>query len=114
MQPEVLKLLNDISNCITEINEFLGTEASFTFYNKNKMLQKAVEREFEIIGEALNRLSKLEGSPGIKNQSKIIGLRNRVIHAYDAVDNHIIWGIIQRHLPLLEQEINTLISQSKK
>jgi len=72
------------------------------------MLRRAIEREFEIIGEALNRIDKLDSSINISSKRQIIGMRNRVIHGYDKIDNAIIWGIIVRHLPLLKIEIQNL------
>ncbi len=114
MQPEVLKLLYDVQASLNEINEFLGSDRNFKKYIEDKMLQRAVERNLEIIGEAINRLSKLKDAPKIINDTKIIGLRNRIIHAYDAIDNHIIWSIINRDLPKLTEEINMLLINSSK
>ncbi len=73
------------------------------------MLRRAVERELEIIGEALNRLDKIDNNLHISSKKQIIGVRNRVIHGYDKVDNAIIWGIIIRYLPTLKQEIERLL-----
>jgi len=73
------------------------------------MLRRAIEREFEIIGEALNRIDKLEPSIKISSKKQIISVRNRVIHGYDKIDNEIIWGIIVRHLPALKIEIESLL-----
>jgi uncharacterized protein with HEPN domain len=73
------------------------------------MLRRAIEREFEIIGEALNRIDKIDQTLDIKSKKQIIGMRNRVIHGYDKIDNEIVWGVIVRHLPLLKSEISKLI-----
>jgi uncharacterized protein with HEPN domain len=73
------------------------------------MLRRAVEREFEIIGEAMNRIEKIDSSTDISSKKQIIDMRNRVIHGYDRIDNEIIWGTIVRHLPKLKQEIETLL-----
>jgi len=73
------------------------------------MLRRAIEREFEIIGEALNHIDKLEPSIKISSKKQIISVRNRVIHGYDKIDNEIIWGIIVRHLPALKIEIESLL-----
>jgi len=61
---------------------------------KKKMLRSAVEREFEIIGEALNQLNKIDQNLPVSNKSLIVGMRNRVIHGYDKVDDEIVWGAI--------------------
>ena len=65
-----------------------------------------MERELEIIGEATNRILKIDGSIAISNARRIVDLRNRVIHAYDAVDDVIVWSIVVKSLPGLKQEIN--------
>jgi uncharacterized protein with HEPN domain len=68
----------------------------------HKMLHRAVEREFEIIGEAMSRMDKLDSTLKISNKKQIISMRNRVIHGYDKIDNEIIWGTIVRHLPIFK------------
>ncbi len=73
------------------------------------MLRRAIEREFEIIGEAMNRIDKLDSTIEISGKFQIIGMRNRVIHSYDKVDDEIIWGTIIRHLPVLKLEVDLLL-----
>jgi len=73
------------------------------------MLRRAVEREFEIIEEAMNRIEKLDPTINISSKRQIISMRNRVINGYDKIDNEIIWGTIVRHLPNLKIEINQLL-----
>lgn len=75
----------------------------------NKLLRRAVEREFEIIGEATNRILRIDKEFPLKNAGRIISLRNYVIHGYDKVDNVIIWGIISRDLPELRKEVANLL-----
>ncbi|KAF0200217.1 MAG: hypothetical protein FD170_3657 [Bacteroidetes bacterium] len=75
----------------------------------DKMLRRAIEREFEIIGEAMGRIEKLDSSLEISSKKHIISMRNRVIHGYDKIDNEIIWGTIVRHLPTLKKEIAILM-----
>jgi len=73
------------------------------------MLRRAVEREFEIIGEAMNRIDKIDSEIIISSKKQIISMRNRVIHGYDKIDDEIIWGTIVRHLPILKKEITNLL-----
>jgi len=73
------------------------------------MLRRAIEREFEIIGEAMSRIDKIGSDIIISSKKKIINMRNRVIHGYDKIDDEIIWGTIVRHLPLLKKEITNLL-----
>ncbi|MBF0119587.1 MAG: DUF86 domain-containing protein [Desulfobacterales bacterium] len=109
MKDEIKKLLFDINEAANSIFEYLGEKRDFSEYDKNKMLRRAIEREFEIIGEAMNNILKLDPEFPIKNARKIVALRNFVIHGYDQVDNAIIWGIISRDLLTLRNEVSTLM-----
>ena len=105
---EIKKYLLDIKISIESIEEYLN-KREFNTYMKDKMLRRAVEREFEIIGEAMTRLDKIEPDLQISSKKLIIGLRNRVIHGYDKIDDEIIWGAIVRHLPVLKEEVIHLL-----
>ncbi len=109
MNDEVKKFLTDIIESINSIGQYLDNCNDFTQYESNKMLKRAVERELEITGEAISRIKKTNPSIIITSSRKIIDLRNKVIHAYDAVDDAIIWGIIVRHLPVLKTEVENLL-----
>lgn len=109
MQHSIKMYLSDISNSIESIYEYLGEERNFMNYESNKLLRRAVERELEIIGEAVNRLLKIDPNIDISDARRIVNLRNWVIHAYDNVDNVIIWGIINKDLPLLEKQVRKLL-----
>ncbi|NJB81928.1 HepT-like ribonuclease domain-containing protein [Wenyingzhuangia aestuarii] len=111
MKREVKKYLYDIKTSIESINEYLGNERDFFKYEENKILRRAVEREIEIIGEATNRILKIEHEIVIENARKIVDTRNWVIHAYDSVDNTIIWGIVTIHLPKLLIEVEQLLEK---
>lgn len=108
------KYLFDIQESINSIEDFLGEKRDFNVYMSNKMLRRAIEREFEIIGEAMNRIMKLHPEIQILGKYQIIGMRNRVIHGYDKIDDSIIWGTIVRHLPSLKIEIDTLLSLTNR
>lgn len=105
MQLEIKKYLFDIVVSIDSIYDFLGTERNFFNYQSNKLLRRAVEREIEIIGEALNKILRLDTDINISNARQIVDTRNWVIHGYDKVDDVIIWGIVISHLPKLKAEI---------
>jgi uncharacterized protein with HEPN domain len=109
METEVKKFLFDIYESIDSIEKYLGDKRDFNVYMTDKMLRRAVEREFEIIGEAMNRIEKLDSTITISSKKLIISMRNRVIHGYDKIDNEIIWGTIVRHLPTLKIEIEQLL-----
>lgn len=109
MNLEVRKFLYDIKESIDSIEHYLGDKRDFNIYMADKMLRRAIEREFEIIGEAMNRIEKIDSTIEISSKKQIINLRNRVIHGYDKIDNEIIWGTIIRHLPKLKQETAYLL-----
>ena len=77
------------------------------------MLRRAIERNVSIIGEAVNRVVKEYPDVKISNVRAIIATRNRVIHAYDAVTDDIIWKIVINDLPQLRKEVINLISEGE-
>lgn len=87
---------------------------SFDHYRKNTLLKRAVEREFEIIGEAVHRILKIDEDFPIENARNIVGLRNQVIHAYDAISDENIYVILVKHLPNLKTEIWNLLEENNK
>ncbi len=109
MDNEIKKYLFDIQESIDSIQKYLGDKRDFKVYMADKMLRRAVEREFEIIGEAMSRIEKLDSTIEISSKRQIISMRNRVIHGYDKIDNEIVWGTIVRHLPTLKIEIDNLL-----
>jgi uncharacterized protein with HEPN domain len=106
------KLLLDIIECINSIDDHLENERILENYLSNKTKRRAVEREFEIIGEAINKLLKLNPNISISYARIIVDLRNRVIHAYDSVDDILIWKIIVKDLPMLLEEATKLINEN--
>ena len=111
MEIEILKYLHDIKVSIESINSYLGGNRNFSEYQNNKMLRRAVEREFEIIGEAMKMLANIDENISITSKQQIIGMRNRVIHGYDKIDDEIVWGTIVRHLPSLHIEVSKLLEK---
>lgn len=109
MQNEIKKYLFDIKESIDSIENYLGNKRDFANYQKDKMLRRAIEREFEIIGEAIYRIDKLNQKIKITSKERIIGMRNRVIHGYDKIDDGIIWGTIIKHLPILKSDVKKLL-----
>ncbi len=110
MKLEVKKYLYDIQTSINSVEEFLGGKKDFFEYKKNKLLRRGIEREIEIIGEAMNRVLKIQPECRIENARKIVDTRNWVIHAYDSVDDVVIWNIVSNHLPKLKVEIDNLLN----
>jgi len=84
---------------------------TFTDYEADRQFRKAVEREFEVIGEALSRLAVADHEVAIQigHLPRIVGFRNRIIHGYDAIDDATVWGVIEGHLPALLNEVASLL-----
>jgi uncharacterized protein with HEPN domain len=111
-QLKIQKYLFDVQTSIDSIYLYLGEQRNFNDYMSNKQLRRSVERELEIIGEAVNRILHLEPDFPIDNARKIVGLRNLVIHAYDSISNEIVWGIVVNHLPKLRESVVTLLESN--
>lgn len=109
MTEKGLKYLADIIHAIDLIEEFTISTPLYSDYEKDQKTQSAVERQLGIIGEAVNKFDLLHPELSLKNARKIVGFRNRIIHAYDAVDSSMIWAIIKRHLNPLYQEVKQLM-----
>ena len=109
MEDEIKTWLSDIKQAIIEINDFLPDKKDFFQFQKDLKTKRAIERNVEIIGEAANRIFKKQPDIGITDIKKIIVTRNRIIHGYDSVSDEIIWSIVVKHLPKLEDEINHLL-----
>ena len=110
MKEKVLKSLYDIKIAINEIESFLPQDnMNFYDYQSNQILKRAIERNLEIIGEAISRIFKEEPSFPIEEGKRIIGLRNQIIHGYDSISDENIWSIIITHLPVLKTKVEGLI-----
>jgi len=109
MRREILKYLLDIKESIDSINDYLGDKRNFNEYKANKLLRRGIERELEIIGEATNRILKMDAGIKISESRRIVDLRNWVIHGYDKVDDVIVWGIISRDIADLKTQVEDLI-----
>lgn len=104
--------LLDIQQAIEEIFLFLGEKRNFITYQEDLKTKKAVERNLEIIGEAVNRILKADSSIQIKNAKNIIGTRNRIIHSYNNISDEVIWTIVSRELPDLLEEVKSLLDRN--
>jgi uncharacterized protein with HEPN domain len=101
--------LEDILRSIDEIFDFLPENRDFFEFQKDLKTKKAVERNIEIIGEAVNRITNFKKAEiEIQNARQIIGTRNRIAHEYDSISDEVIWTIIVRELPKLKEEITKL------
>ncbi|MFC4213310.1 DUF86 domain-containing protein [Pedobacter lithocola] len=103
------KLLTDIKISIESIYEHLDNNFDFEVYKNNKTKRRAVERELEIIGEAINKLLKINPEIIISYSRQIVDLRNKIIHAYDNANNIVLWKIIIKDIPILQKEVNNYL-----
>ena len=111
MDSKIQVCLVDILTSIERIESFFeGKPMRFEDYVADWQLRLAVERSIEIIGEAMNRILKMEPNIPITNAVAIVATRNRIIHAYDAISDEIIWAILVNHLPKLKEEVKALMS----
>ena len=99
------KYLSDILYSIKHIIRFTADTNSFEEYQSDWKTKAAVERHLGIIGEAVNKFLNESPDNSLKNAAQIISLRNRIIHAYDSIDDRIIWSVVKTHLVPLENEI---------
>ncbi|RYE50274.1 MAG: DUF86 domain-containing protein [Sphingobacteriales bacterium] len=112
MDTKIKVWLYDILNAIVEIESFFDPgEKTFEHYQSDLRTRRAIERNIEIIGEALSRLLKSDETLAISNSRKIVDTRNRIIHGYDSVSDEVIWGIVVKHLPTLKQEVEALLGE---
>lgn len=82
-------------------------------YSADRLLRRAIEREFEIIGEALHRLERLDPATAqrIPELREIIDFRNRITHGYDTIDDSVVWGVVKDFLPSLVQQATLLLAE---
>jgi uncharacterized protein with HEPN domain len=111
MKDEIRKNLYDILHAAEEIETFTHN-TDYQAYKYSPITQRAVERDFEIIGEALNRIKRIDDDilEAVSEYHRIIGFRNILIHGYDTVDDLIMWNAVTNHLPVLIEEIRNLLS----
>ena len=112
MDNNIKTWLYDILSSINEIESYyIDTPKIFEIYQNDLRTKRAVERNIEIIGEAMNRILKLNSEIVISNSRKIVDVRNRIIHGYDSVSDDVIWGIVIRNLPVLQKEVEELLGE---
>ena len=112
MQLETRKYLTDIQQAATSVQRFT-TGKTLSDYQEDDLLRSAVERQFEIIGEAMNKLAGVDENTArqITNFQRIIAFRNILIHGYADVDDGLVWNVVETYLPLLVTEVDTLLNE---
>ncbi|HKZ01128.1 MAG TPA: HepT-like ribonuclease domain-containing protein [Pyrinomonadaceae bacterium] len=112
MRLEANKYLYDIQQASGRVAEFTAGK-QFQDYQGNAMLRAAVERQFEIIGEALAQLLKLDEklAARLSEHRRIIAFRNILIHGYADVDDRLVWDVATTKLSVLRREVDALLSE---
>lgn len=112
MDNNIKTWLYNILNAVNEIESFfVDRPKEFLNYQNDLRTKRAVERNIEIIGEAMNRILKENEEIEISSSRKIVDIRNRIIHGYDSVSDDIIWGVVIRYLPILQEEVEQLLGE---
>jgi len=112
MRPESRKYLWDASQAADRIVRFVA-DKTFPAYQVDELLRSAVERQFEIIGEALHQLSRhdQELARRIPDLPRIVAFRNRLIHGYSVTDHEVVWNTVIDDLPALRQRLDELLGE---
>lgn len=109
MDEYIYAWLYDIKTSIEEIESYFPSGKVFQHYREDIKTKRAVERNIEIIGEAVSRILKVEPQIEISNSRKIVDARNKIIHGYDEISDDVIWGIVVNNLPILKSEVESLL-----
>ena len=115
MRDEILKHLHDIREAASAILRFVR-DKTFDDYEQDELLRSGVERKFEIIGEALNRIRRDDPTllDKIREHRNVVSFRNILAHGYDSIDDKIVWGIIGEDLSHLLQDVEKLIGEEHR
>ena len=109
---ETMKYFFDIAEACDPINGFTHGK-TLADYRNDPLLRSGVERQLEIIGEALNQAIRHnpEVARMISNSSRIVSFRNRLIHGYATVSDEVVWGVLEASLPVLTREVKALLEK---
>lgn len=109
MENQLKKLLFDVLISCENIEVYMLGCDSFQEFDEDVFLQHSIERNIEIIGEALKNVRNISPDIEISRLNDIINPRNKLIHGYDSIDNTIIYTIVIKHIPILKEEVTRLI-----
>lgn len=105
--------LIDVLNACTEVEMFFASHPRlYEQFRYDTLRIRAVERNVEIMGEAINRILKYDPNFQLPNSHAIIQTRNRLIHGYDSVTTELLWGLVINHIPKLKQDVIRLLADT--
>ncbi len=114
MGPEerVLKALEDVQDCASFVVA-ASERKDLAYYRRDRLFRQALERNLEIIGEAIGRISRhdVETASRISEHRRIVAFRNRLIHGYDLLDDELVWETIKVEVPVLLSEVEGLLRE---
>lgn len=112
MPPKIPKYLDDIRDAAQFVIDLVHGR-TLDDYRRDRVLRQTVERNFEIIGEAMNRIAKLdpETAARVGNYPRIIAFRNVLTHGYDMIEDDRVWSVIQNELPALREQVERLLNE---
>ncbi len=115
MRPDTLGLLVDLRDAARFIADDTAG-ATYDEFLQDRRMRQLVERNFTIIGEAINRLRRRD--PDVTKQistvQQIVGMRNTLVHGYDVIDYSIVWNAIQETLPILREQIEAMLPEADR
>lgn len=113
MDEYIITCLVDVHNACTEVESFfVGAPRLYESFKGDMLRVRAVERNVEIMGEAINRILKHNPDFQLPNARAIIQTRNRVIHGYDSVTTEFLWSLVINHIPRLQQDVALLLAEN--
>ncbi len=112
MDEYIAVYLYDVKSAIEEVESyFVDYPMRYDVFEKDYLRRSAVERKAEIMGEAINRILKIDRDFPLPNAKAVIDTRNRIIHGYDSVKPDFLWGLVIRHIPELKKDVDRIISE---
>ncbi len=117
MGPEerVLKALEDVQDCASFV--VAASEGkNLAYYRRDRLFRQAMERNLEIIGEAIGRINThdAEIASRISEHRRIVAFRNRLIHGYDLLDDALVWNTVKSEVPVLLSEVEGLLREQEE
>ena len=112
MHPEARQYLQDIEHAVSLIEEFTAGR-SFSEYEHDAMLRSAVERQFITVGEAMGLLTRSHPAVAarITEARRIVDFRNFLAHGYVAIDDRLVWGVVEDRVPTLRRDVEALLAE---
>jgi len=114
MDEYIEKYLTDIQISINEIESyFIKGNMRYDDFANDILRQRAVERNIEIIGEAVSKILKIEPAFELAKARAIVNTRNKVIHGYDSITADFLWSLVINHIPTLKNEVESILKNGK-